>query len=271
VQIVLIALAAIVALALGAVQVGSDAIFAHAGERVSLPAQLPAWLGVTIYRAAERVAPAPYIDAMLARAAIDRGDLEQAKRYALRLPPSARRDDLLGRIALARGREDLAQQYFARAADIEAIDTAVRDLADRDPAQAYTLESALMQRLRASGTHPDFVAEAYWRMGTLAWKQSKRDLAMHDYGQAVQLSPLSEKYLLSAGFSAYELHQDRDAKRYFTRVISVDPASADAYAGAGMVALREGNRAQATQYAARARAVNPHAGSLQTLDALLRE
>jgi tetratricopeptide (TPR) repeat protein len=268
---VLVAIAAIIALALGAMQLGSDAIFARAGEPASLPAHLPSAAGVAIYRAASRIAPAPYIDTMLARAALDRGDLTQAQQYALRLPASARRDDLLARIAQARGQDDVAQRYFVRAADIEAIDSAVRGLASRDPARAYALESALMRRLRAGGTHPDFVAEAYWQMGTLAWSQSKRQLAMQDYGEAVQLSPLSEKYLLSAGFAAYELRQDRAAKRYFTRVIGVDPASADAYAGAGMVALRQGNRAQALQYAARARASNPHAGSLATLESLLRE
>lgn len=267
----LIALAAIVAFALAAVQLGSDAIFARAGEPVSLPAHLRAALGVMIYRGVARIAQAPYVDAMLARAAVDRGDLVQAQRYALRLPASARRDDLLGRIAQTRGQDVQAQRYFVRAGDIEAIDAAVRRLANSDPARAYALEAALMQRLRANGTHPDAVAEAYWRMGTLAWKQTKRTLAMHDYRQAVQLSPLSEKYLLSAGFAAYELRDDRAARRYFTRVISVDPASADAYAGAGMVALRDGNRALAMQYAARARESDPNAASLSTLESLLRE
>jgi len=271
VQVVLAAIAAFVALALGAVQLGSDAIFARAGEPMSLPAHLHSALGAALYRAVARIAPAPYVDAMLARAALESGDLAQAQHYALMLPPSARRDDFLARLAQARGQDSLAQQYFVRAADIEAIDAAVGDLAARDPARAYALETALMERLRVSGTHPDFVAEAYWRMGTLAWQQSKRMLAMRDYRQAVQLSPLSEKYLLAAGFSAYELRDDRAARRDFQRVISVNPASADAYAGAGMVALREGNRAQAVQYAARARECNPHAGSLATLQSLLRE
>jgi tetratricopeptide (TPR) repeat protein len=108
-------------------------------------------------------------------------------------------------------------------------------------------------------------------MGTLAWKESRRALAMRNFTQAVQLSPLSEKYLLSAGFTAYQLRDDRTARRDFLRVISVDPASADAYAGAGMVALREGNRAQAMQYAARARASDPNAQSLVTLESQLRE
>ncbi len=92
---------------------------------------------------------------------------------------------------------------------------------------------------------------------------------MQNYTRAVALSPLSEKFLISAGFAAYEMRDDTGAQRYFQRAISVDPASADAYAGAGMTALRDGDRARAQRYAQRARAANPNSHALSTLESQL--
>jgi tetratricopeptide (TPR) repeat protein len=267
---VLAGLVFLLALVLGTVQLGSDAVFARAGERVSLPAHLHPHLGVSIYRAVARIAQAPYVDGMLARAALDRGDLVQAQRYAQQLPSSGNRDDLLGFVAQARGDDRAALQYFVRAGDIEAIDSAVDRLQYRDPAYAYRLESGLKQRLQQSGTHPDAVAEAYWQLGRLAWMQSQRNLAMQNYEQAIALSPLSEKFLLSGGFSAYEMHEYPLAQRYFQRVLGVNPASPDAYAGAGMVAFRMGDRARAQYYAQRARAIDPHSHPLLSLESMLR-
>jgi tetratricopeptide (TPR) repeat protein len=258
-------------LALAAVQLASDAIFSRAADAHSLPARLHAQTGVAIYRRIERIADAPYVDAMLARAALDRGDAAQAQMYAERLPQSTRRDHLLALAAQARGDDVTAQRFFVRAGDIEAITSAVDGLAQRDPARAYDLEYALKRRLEQSGTHPDAVAEAYWRLGTLAWMQSKRPLAMRNYEQAIALSPLSEKYLISAGFSEYELHDYAAAQRYFARVLTVDPASADADAGMGMSAFRLGDRARAQLYAQRARRADPRSHALLSLESLLGE
>lgn len=268
---VLFGIVVIVALALAAVQLGSDGIFARAGQPVSLPAHVQATIGSAIYRAAARVAQPPFVDGMLARAALDRGNLQQARQYAQRLPDSSKRDDLLGRIAQAQGDDAAAQHYFARAGDIEAIDREVDALTNRDPAAAYRLEEQLKDRLEQSGTHPDAVAEAYWRMGELASWQSNHRLGMQHFRTAVALSPLSEKYLVAAGFEAYNLRDDAGALRYFARALNVDPASADAYAGAGMALLREGDRAGALRYAQRARAAGPHSHALLTLEKQLHE
>ncbi|HEY9179777.1 MAG TPA: hypothetical protein VIO32_03595 [Candidatus Baltobacteraceae bacterium] len=232
---------------------------------------MPAQLGIAVYRAAARVAQPPFVDGMLARAALDRGDLAHAQRYAQRLPASAKRDDLLAEIAQARGDDAAAQHYFVRAGDIEAIDRAVSALRMHDPQKAYGLESALKDRLAQSGTHPDAVAEAYWRLGRIAWQESKRELGMQQYMQAIALSPLSEKYLISGGFAAYDLHDDDAALRYFARALSVDPASADADAGAGMALLAQGDRAGAVRYEQRARSANPRSHALHTLDRQLSE
>lgn len=268
---VLLAFALLTAFVLGAIQLGSDAVFASAGEPVSLPAHLPQNLGPAIYRQAARVAQPPFVDSMLARAALDRGDVLQAQTYAQRLPDSTRRDELLAQIASVRGDQADAQRSFIRAGDIETIDRIVDGLAPRDPAAAYRLEAQLKDRLQQSGTHPDAVAEAYWRMGRIAWQESRRELGMQQYMQAIALSPLSEKYLISGGFAAYELRDDARALRYFSRALNVDPASADAYAGAGMTLLRQGDRAGALRYAQRARATKRPSHALLTLEHQLHQ
>ena len=266
---VLAALVLVAAAALGAIQFASDAILSQAAQPVSLPAHLPASFGVAVYRRLSAIAQAPFVDAMLARAALARGDTAQAETYAQRLPDSAVRDDLLALIAQARGDERAAQRYFVRAGDIEAVDRAVDSLQAKNPARAYALESALARRLERSGTHPDAVAEAYWRLGTLASAQSKLQLALNNFRTAIALSPFSEKYLLAGGFTAFQLHDDALAQRYFVHVLAVNPASADGYAGAGMVALRSGDRAQAQADLRRALALDPHSHAAVTLQAAL--
>ena len=252
------------------VQVGSDAIFSRAATPHSLPANLSPSLGVKIYGVLARVAPAPYVNAMLADAALQRHDLDAAQRYAQALPASARRDDLLGQIARARGDHAQAQRYFIAADDVFAIGDEVEALAKTDPAAAYDVQRRFVQRLQRTSTHPDALAEGYWRLGVLAAHLAHPADAIVQYRHAVDLSPLSSKYLISAGFQSYDLHDYRTAQAFFQRAIAVDPGSADAYAGAGMTAFRLGDRAAAMRFAARSRAYDPHSHALQTLDLLLK-
>lgn len=258
-------------LALGAVQLGSDAIFASVADAHSLPAHVPAQTGVAIYGAIARVAPAPYVNDMLARSALASGDLHMAQAYVQRLPVSANRSELQARLALARGDERAAQEAFVNAGDVLAIEAEVRGLAQRDPAAAYGLETQLKDRLKESSTHPDAVAEAYWHLAVLAAQQHRLGLAMANYRRAIALSPISSKYLISAGFQAYDLRLYAEAQRDFQRAIGVDPASADAYAGAGMVALRLGDREGAQAYAERSRALDPDSHALSTLQTQLQQ
>ncbi len=267
---VLAVVAAALLIALAAVQLASDAIFAVAGAAYSLPARVPLESGAAIYRAISRVAPAPYVDDMLTRAALARGDLMLAQSYARRLPASSNRSELLGRIAQARGDERTAQQLFVKAGDILSIESQVHQLARAlQPASAYALETRLNRRLQEGGLHPDAVAASYWQLGVLAIEWNRAQLAMTNFRRAAALSPISSKYLISAGFQAYVLHLNSEARNDFRSAINVDPRSADAYAGAGMVALRFGDRAAAQRDASRARALNPNSHALGTLQTLL--
>jgi tetratricopeptide (TPR) repeat protein len=266
--------------------VASGAVFSHAAAAVSLPANIPVRWGVAIYSAIERIAPAPYVDAMLAKAAFDRHDLQSALSYAQRLPESPARAELLGQIAQVRGDEAQAYRYFVAANDVFAIRREVNRLAAHDPTGAYTLESRLTNRLERTATHPDALADAYWELGRLATQLGYADAAhrrawfeeaMRDYTDAVKLAPFAEKYLIAAGSQELNLADatgDRShfkrAFDYFNRVLDQNPASADAYAGLGVAEFRLGNIAAARQYENSSRAYDPHSHFLHTLEALLK-
>lgn len=263
------------ALALGTVQAASDAIFSSAAAPSSLPARLPPSLGVRLYKSIASIAPAPYVQAMLAQAEFDRGNYAGAQAYAQRLPPSPRRSDMLGKIARKRGLDALAESYFLQANDVFAITADVNRLAVAHPAAAYRLEMRLKNRLQQLTTHPDAVAEAYWRLGQLSTARSYRrtgsastawlERGMRDYRHAIALAPLAEKYLLAAGAQALNLGEIPAARQFYRRAADVDPASADAYAGLGIAALDRGHLALARSYAARSAIYDPHSRILQTL------
>lgn len=250
-------------------QLASDAIFSAAAAPHSLPAALPRSAGVAVYRKLGSLGGAPYVNDMLARAALDAGALRRAEHYAGLLPASPERSELFGRIAQRRGDEPTAQLWYVRAGDVAAVDAAVARISVRDPSAGYRLETQLNRRLQEGGTHPDGVAESYWVLGLLAARAGRPGLAMTNYRRAMALSPLSGKYLNAAGFQAYDLRLLDESRRDFTRATEVDPASADAYAGAGLVALAQGDRATAIRDAARSRALDPNSAALKTLDAQL--
>ncbi len=111
-------------------------------------------------------------------------------------------------------------------------------------------------RLARDGTHPDAVAEAYWQMGRLANRQAWREVSgsalqqrmaalaqSGDFEAAVALAPLSERYVVEAANQADLLGDRRRAAELFAQPLTVDPASADAIAGLGVVGLENGRPA----------------------------
>jgi tetratricopeptide (TPR) repeat protein len=261
------------------VQAASDAIFSHAAAPVSLPAHIPAAWGASAYAAIENIAPAPYVAAMLATAALDRNDLKLAQSYARRLPESPPRAELLGRIARTRGNQAEAYRYFVDANDVFAIRGEVNRLAAHDLPGAYELELRLKDRLERTATHPDALADAYWGLGRLATQRGYTDPAhrrgwfeegMRDYDAAAKLAPLAERYLIAAGSQELNLDEPARAHVFFKRAIDGNPASADAYAGLGVADFRLGDLASARQDERLSRSYNPQSHFLHTLQALLK-
>jgi len=265
-------------LGLAAVQFASDALHRDAAAPGTLPRAIPENAALAVYRALDRIAPAPYFEETLARHALDEGDADAAERYATSLPASPVRDELLARVALVRGQKRLALEYFLAAPDAVAITAAAEAMAERDPAAAYNLVRLLQIRLAMLGTHPDAVAEARWEMGGLAnrkaWRQvpgsaAQRDWlkrGLRDYEAAVGLAPLSERYVIADANQADLLGERERARALFAQAVAIDPASAQAIAGLGVVAFENGDRNAAVAYLLRARAIDPTALMVRALE-----
>ncbi len=264
--------------AFGAIQAASDALNADAAAPGTLPERVPAVFGLAVYRALDRIAPAPYVEATLARSALERGDYGDAERHAVRLPGSPVRDELLARIAGARGLGVLAAEYYLAAPDPAAVAAIADGLAQRDPAAGYALMGELRARLMRSATHPDAVAETDWAMGRLANRQAWRQIsgsaiqnawllrAARDFDRAAALAPLSQRYAVEAANQADLLGNRSRARDLFARALASDPSSADAVAGLGVIAWQEGDRAGAATLLARARAIDPASLMVRALE-----
>jgi hypothetical protein len=270
----------IVALAL--VQLASDSLDARAAVGGTLPRRIPPRFGDAVYGVLDRLAPASYVESTLAERALERGDVLSAQRYALRLPASSSRDELLARIARARGQDQLALEYSLAAFDSDAVQAAAQRLAVTEPQGAYALERLLELRLSRRATHPDAVAQAQWQMGLfanqVAWRkvpgsETQRAwlrIALSAFESAVALAPLSERYAIAAANQADLLVERSRAEALFARAADLDPGSADAIAGLGVVALQRGDRAAAIIYLMRARALDPKALMVSALERDLR-
>jgi len=258
---------AVIALAL--VQFASDALYARAAPQ-ALVSHIPLAFGVRVYQAIDAIAPAAYVNDALADAMLQQGDPATALSYAVRMPPGSRRDALLARIAQAQGDDVLAGEYAFAADDVDAVQRDVARVARYNLPQALQLEARFRERLIAAGTHPDAVAESYAISANYEAWLHRYPTALALDAQALALAPLNMGYVLSAANNAYLSGDLADAQRLFEDGVSIDPAGGDAYAGLGLIALREGRRDRAQAYLQRARVVDPHAQMIPALEAALR-
>lgn len=272
-----------IAAAFAIVQLASYALNAAVAAPGTLPTRVPQKFGLAIYRSLQRIAPAPYVVATLAAHELSSGNTAAALREAIQLPASPARDELLARIARAQGEERLALEYFLAAPDVSAVDAAAQTLAVRSPAAAYSLETLLERRLALLTTHPDDVAETYFRLGQLANRQAWREIpdsraqgtwlkrGMRDFRSAVTLAPLSDKYLIVAANQAMLLGDLDGAQRFFARAADANPGSADAVAGLGVIAYQRGDVATAENDLRRALALDPNSLMVHSLERFLKQ
>ena len=253
------------------VQLGSDAVFARAAAPVSLPALLPPSLGTRVYDAIERVAPLPFVEAMLTGDALRRGDLAAGSAHAARMPAGALRNEDEARIALARGRNGEAVRRFLEAGDAAALQADVLQLMQTGRApEAYALEERVRRRLAASKTRPNALADSWWRLGRLALRMNDVQQAEGDYARARALAPFNTKYLIDSGTLALQRRRGDAARALFTRAAEIDPGSADAVAGMGLAELERGDDADGAKLAERAERLSARAPLVLRLQRRLR-
>lgn len=273
VRVIVAAAVALVLVVFAAVQLASDSLYASAAAPSSFPSRIPEGFGLTVYRTLDRIAPAPYVESTLARAALSRGDTANALHYALRLPPNAVRNGLLARVAAARGEDVLAFEYAFVAPDIETVQASLLRMSATHPEDAYHLEERFRDRLMALETHPDAVAHAWWMLGVIASSMhgNWQSRAYDDYVRAAILSPLDVQHVLAAANEAVTIGRWDDAAHWYGRALEVNPASADAIAGLGIVAWDgRRDRAAADSGLAAARAIDPLSKLVATLERQLR-
>ena len=269
----MLAVAIVAAALLGIVQIGSDALFARAAVPASLPRMLPPRLGREIYRAIDRVAPAPFVARELGREALRHGDLASAEKYAVALPAGGQRDALFASIERARGEEALAIEYELAGLDLPRLLARIDKLEAKHPRSAYALAVRLRARLATTTTHPNALANVYWRCGTIATTALYRGhrpgiwnpRARYALLAAARMAPYNNKYALAVAAYYYRMQENTRARQWYRRITTINPSSADGWSGLGSVALRDGDLAAARRYLATARRYDPNAGSVLTL------
>jgi Flp pilus assembly protein TadD len=93
---------------------------------------------------------------------------------------------------------------------------------------------------------------------------------LRDFESAIRLAPLSQRYAIEAANQADLLGERNRARALFARAVGLDPASADAIAGLGVIAWESGDSRGAQAYLARARALDPSSPMVRALERRLR-
>jgi tetratricopeptide (TPR) repeat protein len=180
------------------------------------------------------------------------------------------------------GSRQLAFEYALAAFDADAVAAEAQRRAVDDPHAAYELEGLLARRLSERTTHPDALAQAHWQMGLFANETAWREVpgsarqrawlrrALAEFETAVRLAPLSERYAIADANQADLLGERARAAQLFRQAVALDPSSADAVAGLGVIAFENGDRFAARDYLARARALDAHSLMVRALERDLR-
>jgi tetratricopeptide (TPR) repeat protein len=205
---------------------------------------------------------------LLVRRALSARDLARAAALAERLGPSTDRASFAARIAELRGDAEAAQRGWFDAGDYDELEHLVDELELRgDVRGAERLQSTIVARLARDRTHPNTLAEAWWRLGVLCaalpprarspeGTQTYARRALAAYEEAIALAPLSAKYLISAASQDLNVDDLDGAQRYFERAAEQVPGSVLIPVGYGEVAVRRRDFATARRRLAEARRID---------------
>jgi tetratricopeptide (TPR) repeat protein len=262
VRTVIVLVAVVLVVGLGAVQLASSAAYGDLAVGGSLPAAL---------HAADPTLLRPLLGDASARAAaaIHDGDLTGAERLLATQPDDARTADLRGRIAEARGERDAAIAQYVRAGDVTRAQALIDGIAATEPDRALADQQLLVAALRDDPSASEVTGQAWWRLGQLQAAAAERDPghrtalereAEGSYGRALALAPNEETYLLAAAYQSMVDGEIDGAMHLYARALQVVPNSADAYAGLAWTAALSRNCSYARANADRARALRAQQG-----------
>jgi tetratricopeptide (TPR) repeat protein len=274
----LIALVAVVALVLGAIQVLSTLALRDAAQPGAWVRFVPADVAARVDALDPRVPVPPTLRIVFAREALARGDVEVAARQIAALPPSRDRAELSGVLAERRGDDGAAVRAFLEAGAVDDLERHIAEVQRRgDVAGALRLQAATVERLRGDRAASGGLPEAQYRLGVLeqtyaytlpvARREPYQQRSLQAYEAAVALAPLAERYLVAAGNEELNLGDVERARRYFGRAREVNPTSVDAVAGLGDAAFRRGDVARARAYLGEAQKMDATAPAVRRLAA----
>jgi tetratricopeptide (TPR) repeat protein len=255
-----VALAIATVLALGALQTIASIAAAPAAQSGSLVRSLAGAGGRLDALDPALAIPGP-LRILLARRALTDGDVSRAAAFTARLEPSTDRSALEAGIAERRGDAEGARRGWFDAGDYGDLERS------GDLRGAERLQTTIVERLAQDRTHPDTLAEAWWRLGVLDAALAQREPGAKEgdgdgrrslaaYEEAIALAPYSAKYLISAASQELNLHELDGAQRYFERAAEVVPGSVLIPVGYGEVAVRRGDFATARKRLAEARRID---------------
>ncbi len=278
-----IAIVCAIAVVLGAVQAVASIALRDRAQAPAWVLAVPHTLGARVDHVSLRLPLPSTLRLILARRALDRDDLGDARSATADLPRSRDRLALEAAIDERRGDRVGAVRDYLAAGDLAGVTAAVARLqAAGRSADALALQEEVVARLATDLTQADALAEAYYRLGiahqarayAFAVGQPIRGIeerrALDAYERASHLAPLEERYLIALGNQRINVGDLAGARRTFDRARDVDPTSAEPWTGLGDVALKRGDRVAAHAMLVRARAIDPHSDAVRRLATELR-
>ena len=232
-------------------------------------AHAPPGLGAAVDGLDPSLPMPPALRLVLARRALDRHDDPRAQALIAGLGQTPDRLALEGRLADARGDRESAVRMFLAAGDLADLEARIDELAKAGALEAaLALQRETVARLARDPTQGDALAQADFALGRLEQRQAYRfplaspererhqTSAAQAYERAVALAPLQERYLIAYANELVNAGRLDAAAAGFRRAWDVDPTSAEALAGLGDVAHRQGDDAAARAYLARSRVLD---------------